>query len=174
MAGLYKRWPRVVDRARDAEEGPSGSSTRNPLAGSSSPISSEAGNASAGTDSLADEARIFRGVDRMKLIHMIISYGGEGGCGLDPPQLLKDECLLAYSPLHDMVELMSLESQWLQFAQWPWHQPVDAVKDYFGEKIGLYFCWLGVYTSWLIVAAVVGGCMWIGVAAEGMFHVRRL
>ena len=30
------------------------------------------------------------------------------------------------------------------------------LRQYFGEKVGLYFCWLGFYTSWLIVPSVVG------------------
>lgn len=29
-------------------------------------------------------------------------------------------------------------------------------RKYFGEKIGLYFAWLGVYTQMLIPASVVG------------------
>ncbi len=116
---------------------------------------------------LKQEARIFRGVDRLKLIHQIISYHGVGGCYLDPYRLKKDECLLAYSPLHDMVELRDLEAEWLTFLDWPWNQPVDKVKDYFGEKIGLYFKWLGLYTTWLMPAAVLGLCVWINIATDG-------
>lgn len=29
-------------------------------------------------------------------------------------------------------------------------------RKYFGEKIGLYFAWLGVYTQMLIPAAIIG------------------
>uniref|UniRef100_A0A8C1JHU9 Anoctamin n=1 Tax=Cyprinus carpio TaxID=7962 RepID=A0A8C1JHU9_CYPCA len=36
------------------------------------------------------------------------------------------------------------------------YQPVDLIRKYFGEKIGLYFAWLGVYTQLLIPASVVG------------------
>ncbi len=113
------------------------------------------------------ESACFRSVDRMKLIHMIINYGGPGGCGLDIYQLIKDNCVLAYGPLHDMVELRDLESLWVTFFAWPWEQPFDKVKNYFGEKIGLYFLWLGTYTAWLIPAAIVGFFVWINVAAEG-------
>jgi anoctamin-10/anoctamin-7 len=112
------------------------------------------------------ESACFRSVDRMKLIHMIINHGGPGGCGLDVYQLIKDNCILAYGPLHDMVELRDLESLWVTFFAWPWEQPFDKIKNYFGEKIGLYFLWLGTYTAWLIPAAIVGFFIWINVAAE--------
>lgn len=29
-------------------------------------------------------------------------------------------------------------------------------RRYFGEKVGLYFAWIGVYTQMLIPAAIVG------------------
>lgn len=36
-------------------------------------------------------------------------------------------------------------------------------RKYYGEKIGIYFAWLGFYTNMLIVAAVVGvGCFLYG------------
>ncbi len=172
MVTLYKRWPKISEEATDvAAVGVPGAAapTKNPMAaadGSVSPSSSERETLREDQSALSESA-MFRGVDRLKLIYMIMSYGGEGGCGLDPTQLLKDECILACTPLHDMVELKTLETAWLVFLQWPWQQPVDQIKDYFGEKIGLYFSWLGVYTSWLIIAAVVGGFMWINVAVEG-------
>lgn len=31
-----------------------------------------------------------------------------------------------------------------------------SLRKYFGEKVGLYFAWLGVYTQMLIPAAIVG------------------
>lgn len=33
---------------------------------------------------------------------------------------------------------------------------LPSCRKYFGEKIGLYFAWLGVYTQMLIPASVVG------------------
>ena len=35
-------------------------------------------------------------------------------------------------------------------------RPFPFLEDYFGEKIALYFCWLGHYTTFLIPAAVLG------------------
>jgi Calcium-activated chloride channel. len=38
---------------------------------------------------------------------------------------------------------------------------VDAICDYFGVKITMYFAWLGHYTTALIVPAVVGFIFWV-------------
>jgi hypothetical protein len=117
-------------------------------------------------DGKPDDMTLFRGVDRLKLIHSIIT-ANEKGCGrLDMTKLLKKNCVDAYFPLHDLVELRELEKIWLLFFQAPWNQNVGAVKDYFGEKIGLYFLWIGHYTSWLAPAAFVGSLCWINVAID--------
>ena len=42
---------------------------------------------------------------------------------------------------------------------------LDNTQEYFGEKIGLYFAWLGFYTAWLLPASIVGLIVFIyGVA----------
>jgi len=38
----------------------------------------------------------------------------------------------------------------------PWSQPLEDVRDYFGEKIALYFAWLGFYAFALIIPAILG------------------
>ncbi|KAM8912240.1 anoctamin-6 isoform 1-T1 [Lycaon pictus] len=35
-------------------------------------------------------------------------------------------------------------------------QPLDLIRKYYGEKIGIYFAWLGYYTQMLFLAAIVG------------------
>uniref|UniRef100_A0A8C2B7N4 Anoctamin n=1 Tax=Cyprinus carpio TaxID=7962 RepID=A0A8C2B7N4_CYPCA len=40
-------------------------------------------------------------------------------------------------------------------------QPLDLIRKYFGEKIGIYFAWLGFYTVMLTLAAAVGLCCFI-------------
>ncbi|XP_034528962.1 anoctamin-6 isoform X1 [Notolabrus celidotus] len=40
-------------------------------------------------------------------------------------------------------------------------QPLDLIRKYYGEKIGIYFAWLGFYTVMLALAAVVGLCCFI-------------
>ena len=40
---------------------------------------------------------------------------------------------------------------------WPtWPCSPNETQEYFGEKIGLYFAWLGFYTAWLLPASIVG------------------
>lgn len=110
---------------------------------------------------------IFRGVDRLKLIQSIIKARMDvGGCHMDLYKMISKKAILAYFPLHDLVELRSLEGKWLRFLQPPWLQKVDDVRNYYGEKIALYFLWLGHYTTWLIGAAAAGLLVWMIVAGE--------
>ncbi|KAI3366936.1 hypothetical protein L3Q82_009576, partial [Scortum barcoo] len=54
-------------------------------------------------------------------------------------------------PLHDL-----LHEEWARYSAFYKYQPIDLIRKYFGEKIGLYFAWLGVYTQLLIPASIVG------------------
>ena len=46
--------------------------------------------------------------------------------------------------------------EWAAFRKMFKLQPLDAVRDYFGVKIALYFAWLGFYTTLLIPPSIVG------------------
>uniref|UniRef100_A0A8D0CHA8 Anoctamin n=1 Tax=Scleropages formosus TaxID=113540 RepID=A0A8D0CHA8_SCLFO len=65
--------------------------------------------------------------------------------------LLANGVYMAAYPLHDL-----LYEEWASYSVFYKYQPVGLIRKYFGEKIGLYFAWLGVYTQMLIPASLVG------------------
>ncbi|KAL1471539.1 hypothetical protein MTO96_023593 [Rhipicephalus appendiculatus] len=85
-------------------------------------------------------------------------------------RLLSEQVYLAAYPLHDgpcgsgrfdplteiPTERRLLYSEWARPASWYKQQPLVLIRRYFGEKTGLYFAWLGFYTSMLFLPAVVG------------------
>ncbi|XP_021560446.1 anoctamin-6 isoform X4 [Neomonachus schauinslandi] len=71
-------------------------------------------------------------------------------------------------PLHDCnfshksEDLSCPSERYLLYREWAHprsiykKQPLDLIRKYYGEKIGIYFAWLGYYTQMLLLAAVVG------------------
>ncbi|RXN09471.1 anoctamin-1-like isoform X4 [Labeo rohita] len=49
-----------------------------------------------------------------------------------------------------------LYEEWASYSVFYKYQPIGLIRKYFGEKIGLYFAWLGIYTQMLIPASLVG------------------
>nr|XP_020469368.1 anoctamin-1 isoform X2 [Monopterus albus] len=49
-----------------------------------------------------------------------------------------------------------LYEEWASYCVFYKYQPIGLIRKYFGEKIGLYFAWLGVYTQMLIPASIIG------------------
>ncbi|KAG7262217.1 hypothetical protein CRUP_023887 [Coryphaenoides rupestris] len=53
-------------------------------------------------------------------------------------------------------ERYNLYRNWARFLCFYKEQPLNLVRKYYGEKIGIYFAWLGFYTEMLFFAAVMG------------------
>ncbi|XP_059191710.1 anoctamin-1-like [Centropristis striata] len=78
--------------------------------------------------------------------------------------LLGSGVYTAAYPLHDGDINESAEpndrkllyEEWANYSVFYKYQPIGLVRKYFGEKIGLYFAWLGLYTQMLIPASLVG------------------
>jgi len=112
----------------------------------------------------------FRNIDRIKLINEIFRQPATGdvpGCGFELSRLQAKGCLLGYFPLHELSAKIALERRWLAINTLPSQQPIEQIKDYFGEKIALYYGWMGVYTTFLGYASGAAVVTYIWSAAEG-------
>ncbi|KAF8089371.1 hypothetical protein N665_0508s0018 [Sinapis alba] len=59
-------------------------------------------------------------------------------------------------PLHDELKRKELLKTWALNWRNFTNQPIDQIYSYFGAKIGVYFSFLGMYTQWLLLPALLG------------------
>ncbi|XP_060064106.1 anoctamin-7-like [Ylistrum balloti] len=115
----------------------------------------------------------FSNTQRTRVVNEVLgrtSYGKRKRAEIGIDRLLEEDVFKAAYPLHDgpfevpkhFVSPESLSARqvlyhyWARWGVWYKYQPLDHIREYFGEKIGIYFAWLGFYTAWLLPAAVVG------------------
>ncbi|CAG8736094.1 11747_t:CDS:10, partial [Dentiscutata erythropus] len=73
--------------------------------------------------------------------------------------LLSEKVFTDYYPLHDgsIFDKNSLRTKlndsWIK--NWK-SKPLDQIREYFGEKLALYFVFLEYYTNWLTIPSIVG------------------
>jgi hypothetical protein len=69
-------------------------------------------------------------------------------------QLVADKKVTAFFRMHHEIMRDQLSKKWC----WAWFnkQPIEDIREYFGEKIALYFAWLGYYTTMLWIPALCG------------------
>jgi hypothetical protein len=102
---------------------------------------------------------IFRTVDRIRLIDYIVRNSDHNCAGLDVGQLMHDGDLLHYFPMHENRKLVELDDDWFKAFAWGTH--IDKVRDYFGEKIALYFLFMSHLNKWLVPLTLFGIVFWI-------------
>jgi hypothetical protein len=49
-----------------------------------------------------------------------------------------------------------LRNKWANAKRIFTRQPLNLICEYFGEKLGFYFAWLGFYTNSLIIPSIFG------------------
>ncbi|XP_008307804.1 anoctamin-7 [Cynoglossus semilaevis] len=120
-----------------------------------------------------DHEVFFKTTQRHQVLYEILArtpYGSvkKGQVGVD--RLLSEHIFTAAYPLHEGDYLhpgadvppqalsvrQILYSYWAKWSCWKCYQPLDHIREYFGEKTALYFAWLGFYTAWLLPASIVG------------------
>ncbi|KAM4617455.1 anoctamin-5 isoform 2-T2 [Discoglossus pictus] len=120
---------------------------------------------------IADQNTFFTPATRNRIVYYILSrcpYGTEEKNKFGIKRLLNNGTYTAAYPLHDCQywkkamddkcdsERYTLYMQWAKFSRFYKEQPLDLIRKYYGEKIGIYFAWLGFYTEMLFFAAIVG------------------
>ncbi|TDH64905.1 uncharacterized protein CCR75_007334 [Bremia lactucae] len=79
--------------------------------------------------------------------------------GLLLQQAMNSKFLKDHFPLHDDKERSDLVETWVK--QWKRNQSLDHIRSYFGDEVGFYFGFLGMYTQWLAPLAAVGLCTFV-------------
>ncbi|KAM3919658.1 anoctamin-5 isoform 2-T2 [Leptodactylus fuscus] len=121
---------------------------------------------------IKDQNKFFSPAIRNRIVYYILSrcpYGiGEEKRKFGIKRLISNGTYTSAFPLHDCQywkksqdekcdnERYTLYKQWAKFGKFYKEQPLDLIRKYYGEKIGIYFAWLGFYTEMLFYAAVVG------------------
>ncbi|XP_073687580.1 anoctamin-5 [Garra rufa] len=130
---------------------------------------------------IEDKETFFPPSTRNRIVYYILSrcpYSKEDKDKKGIKRLLNNGTYTAAFPLHDCrywtrsrdsnceSERYSLYKHWARFSRFYKEQPLNLIRKYYGEKIGIYFAWLGFYTEMLSYAAVVGLlCFIYGVAS---------
>jgi len=95
---------------------------------------------------------------------------------LDIDYLKKSGVIKDHFPIH-MPERAEVEKSWKEY-KWRltrgmiWTgflenmQPLNFIRDYYGEKFGFYFAWLIHYTGWLISVAIIGFVLGVAMIIE--------
>uniref|UniRef100_A0A671LJA1 Anoctamin n=1 Tax=Sinocyclocheilus anshuiensis TaxID=1608454 RepID=A0A671LJA1_9TELE len=130
---------------------------------------------------IEDKETFFPPSTRNRIVYYILSrcpYSKEDKDKKGIKRLLNNGTYAAAFPLHDSrywtrsrdakceSERYALYKYWARFSRFYKEQPLNLIRKYYGEKIGIYFAWLGFYTEMLTYAAVVGLlCFIYGVAS---------
>ncbi|XP_061570126.1 anoctamin-4-like [Cololabis saira] len=127
----------------------------------------------------------FNNATRSRIVHHILQRvkyeEGKNKMGIN--RLLSNNSYEAAFPLHEgnyhsknSIRTHGAENHrhllyecWAWWGVWYKYQPLDLIRRYFGEKIGLYFAWLGWYTGMLFPAALVGLLVFV----YGLFTVEQ-
>ncbi|XP_072334386.1 anoctamin-7 isoform X2 [Scyliorhinus torazame] len=120
----------------------------------------------------------FTNTQRHRIVYEILAttvYGKRKRAEIGIDRLLNERIFASAFPLHEgpyelpeydvppenLNPRQSLYKYWARWSKWYKYQPLDHIQEYFGEKIAIYFAWLGFYTTWLLPAALVGTFVFI-------------
>lgn len=107
---------------------------------------------------------------RLKLIYYILQAPThKGGCDLQMSKLIAKNTIECFFPLHDEFVSSQICEKVVHWYTFPWTVPFDDLRFYFGEKIALYQVFLGHYSHWLFIPALIGAAFQLVVWAKNDF-----
>lgn len=115
------------------------------------------------------EGSVFRDIDRINLTQSIVEAPVKlGGAHMSINRISKEpnSQLLGFFPLHDPVKRKALKESWDFWGIYT-PAPLEAIRDYFGEKVALYFSFLQFYTRMLLIPSLFGVCFFIAQLSAG-------
>jgi len=91
---------------------------------------------------------------KIKLIYDLLRAKAKlGGCNFNLNEMIQNRDLKAFYPLHDSEQAKDL---WANFTFGTESKKFDLFREYFGEKLALYFNFLAHLSKWLIIPGVIG------------------
>ncbi|KAM7423570.1 hypothetical protein PAMA_000090 [Pampus argenteus] len=94
-------------------------------------------------------------VTRIRIVHFILQ-NTYINTGENLHELFMKDVFETMFCLHELKKQKELTKMWAKWSHLFTDQPVREIKNYFGEKVALYYLWLGWYTKLLVPAAVLG------------------
>lgn len=119
---------------------------------------------------------LFTSTDRIKLtVGVVEGDPKEGGAGINMTKSMKKSkhSMIAFFPLHENKKRDVLVKKWIQWKS-TFQSPLNDIREYFGEKVALYFAFLQFYNKCLLPAAIIGLIFFIYQLGEGRVDVRGI
>ena len=111
---------------------------------------------------------ILSSLDRLKLTYSMLTASKRiGGCKLDIQTLLLKGEILALYPMHKEKQRKKIYKEVWKGFRMPWNMPFELIRQYMGEKIALFFVFIGFQTWWVLIPAFIGFCAQIVVWSTG-------
>ncbi|KAJ8280991.1 hypothetical protein GJAV_G00061920 [Gymnothorax javanicus] len=92
---------------------------------------------------------------RIRIVHFILNHTCINS-GENLKDLLAQNVFETSFCLHEKKKQKSLKQKWARWTACFQKQHIEDVREYFGEKVALYYLWLGYYTYLLIPPAILG------------------
>lgn len=107
-----------------------------------------------GTNFILSDAQALRAL----LSIMEASIDVDGGAGLDLDLLVDRGVLTRWSCAHAEAGRARLARAWASTQPWmrPWRPPLEALRDYLGEKVAMHFAFIAHLVKWLAAPALFG------------------